>query len=90
MFIFYITSYAMLCKFKSLLICYFLPSFTHPHVRARLEKHMGSNLVRLTDKTFMTELEERIRAVNEENLNKRISSRVVSPIYRNILKLNHS
>lgn len=39
---------------------------------------MGSNLVRLTDKTYMTDLEERIRAVNEENLNKRISSRVVS------------
>lgn len=38
---------------------------------------MGSNLVKLTDKTYMTELEERIRAVNEENLNKRISSRVV-------------
>lgn len=52
-------------------------SFSHPHVRARLEKHMGSNLVRLTDKTYMTDLEERIRAVNEENLNKRITSRVV-------------
>ncbi|CAH0726500.1 unnamed protein product, partial [Brenthis ino] len=57
-------------------------SFTHPHVRARLEKHMGTNLVRLTDKTFMTELEERIRAVNEENLNKRISSRVLDEMER--------
>ncbi|XP_026487537.1 uncharacterized protein LOC113394441 isoform X1 [Vanessa tameamea] len=57
-------------------------AFTHPHVRARLEKHMGSNLVRLTDKTYMTELEERIRAVNEENLNKRISSRVLDEMER--------
>ncbi|XP_038217099.1 uncharacterized protein LOC119835986 [Zerene cesonia] len=57
-------------------------SFAHPHVRARLEKHMGSNLVRLTDKSYMTELEERIRAVNEENLNKRISSRVLDEMER--------
>ncbi|CAK1549707.1 unnamed protein product [Leptosia nina] len=56
--------------------------FAHPHVRARLEKHMGSNLVRLTDKNYMTELEERIRAVNEENLNKRISSRVLDEMER--------
>lgn len=57
-------------------------AFAHPHVRARLEKHMGSNLVRLTDKTYMTDLEERIRAVNEENLNKRISSRVLDEMER--------
>ncbi|XP_021205681.1 uncharacterized protein LOC101744184 [Bombyx mori] len=57
-------------------------AFAHPHVRARLEKHMGSNLVRLTDKNYMTELEERIRAVNEENLNKRISSRVLDEMER--------
>ncbi|CAH2066299.1 unnamed protein product, partial [Iphiclides podalirius] len=59
-----------------------LNSFTHPHVRARLEKHMGSNLVRLTDKTYMTDLEERIRTVNEENLNKRISMRVLDEMER--------
>ncbi|XP_047506866.1 uncharacterized protein LOC125050851 isoform X1 [Pieris napi] len=57
-------------------------AFAHPHVRARLEKHMGSNLVRLTDKNYMNELEERIRAVNEENLNKRISSRVLDEMER--------
>ncbi|CAG5056601.1 unnamed protein product [Parnassius apollo] len=57
-------------------------SFAHPHVRARLEKHMGSNLVRLTDKTYMTDLEERIRSVNEENLNKRISMRVLDEMER--------
>ncbi|XP_063358956.1 uncharacterized protein LOC134648365 [Cydia amplana] len=57
-------------------------AFAHPHVRARLEKHMGSNLVRLTDKAYMTELEDRIRAVNEENLNKRISSRVLDEMER--------
>ncbi|XP_013181477.1 PREDICTED: uncharacterized protein LOC106127783 isoform X1 [Papilio xuthus] len=57
-------------------------AFLHPHVRARLEKHMGSNLVRLTDKTYMTDLEERIRSVNEENLNKRISMRVLDEMER--------
>ncbi|XP_068621526.1 uncharacterized protein [Battus philenor] len=57
-------------------------AFLHPHVRARLEKHMGSNLVRLTDKSYMTELEERIRSVNEENLNKRISTRVLDEMER--------
>ncbi|XP_047987054.1 uncharacterized protein LOC125226918 isoform X1 [Leguminivora glycinivorella] len=57
-------------------------AFAHPHVRARLEKHMGSNLVRLTDKAYMTELEDRIRAVNEENLNKRITSRVLDEMER--------
>lgn len=53
-------------------------SFAHPHVRARLEKHMGTNLVRLTDKSYMNDLEDRIREVIEENLNKRIAERVVS------------
>ncbi|KAH9644546.1 hypothetical protein HF086_002347 [Spodoptera exigua] len=43
---------------------------------------MGSNLVRLTDKAYMTELEERIRAVNEENLNKRITTRVMDEMER--------
>lgn len=55
--------------------CY---SFAHPHVRARLEKHMGSNLVKLTSKPYMTELEDRIHEVHEEQLNKRIAARVVS------------
>ncbi|KAL0848978.1 hypothetical protein ABMA28_013363 [Loxostege sticticalis] len=43
---------------------------------------MGSNLVKLTDKSYMTELEDRIREVNEENLNKRISSRVLDEMER--------
>ncbi|XP_073941159.1 uncharacterized protein isoform X2 [Choristoneura fumiferana] len=57
-------------------------AFAHPHVRARLEKHMGSNLVSLTDKSYMNDLEDRIREVNEENLNKRISSRVLDEMER--------
>lgn len=65
------------CKIPTLNML-FVDSFAHPHVRARLEKHMGSNLVSLTDKSYMNDLEDRIREVNEENLNKRISSRVVS------------
>ncbi|XP_053603339.1 uncharacterized protein LOC128671122 [Plodia interpunctella] len=57
-------------------------AFAHPHVRARLEKHMGSNLVSLTDKMYMMDLEERIREVNEENLNKRITARVMDEMER--------
>ncbi|CAB3231279.1 unnamed protein product [Arctia plantaginis] len=64
-------------------------AFAHPHVRARLEKHMGSNLVKLTDKSYMTELEERIRAVNEEGLNKRISARVRYRLTSGLLNLGH-
>ncbi|XP_049865863.1 uncharacterized protein LOC126366672 [Pectinophora gossypiella] len=57
-------------------------SFAHPHVRARLEKHMGTNLVRLTDKSYMSDLEDRIREVNEEHLNKRITTRVMDEMER--------
>ncbi|XP_048486030.1 titin homolog [Plutella xylostella] len=57
-------------------------AFAHPHVRARLEKHMGSHLARLTDQGYMSELEDRIRQLNEENLNKRISSRVLDEMER--------
>ncbi|VVD03657.1 uncharacterized protein LOC126972725 [Leptidea sinapis] len=57
-------------------------AFAHPHVRARLEKHMGSNLVRLTDKSYMNDLEDRIRAVNEEGLSKRITNRVLDEMER--------
>ncbi|XP_026327205.1 uncharacterized protein LOC113235631 [Hyposmocoma kahamanoa] len=57
-------------------------AFAHPHVRARLEKHMGTNLVRLTDKSYMNDLEDRIREVIEENLNKRISERVMDEMER--------
>ncbi|XP_052757811.1 uncharacterized protein LOC128202247 [Galleria mellonella] len=56
--------------------------YAHPHVQARLEKHMGSNLVRLKGKSYMTDVEERIRAINEENLNKRISARVLDEMER--------
>lgn len=38
----------------------------------------------------MTELEERIRAVNEENLNKRISSRVVSTQISFAIRFNYN
>ncbi|KAJ2944590.1 hypothetical protein O0L34_g3943 [Tuta absoluta] len=57
-------------------------AFAHPHVRARLEKHTGTNMVRLTDKSYMSELEDRIREVNEEALNKRITTRVMDEMER--------
>ncbi|KAI8427588.1 hypothetical protein MSG28_002085 [Choristoneura fumiferana] len=47
-------------------------SFAHPHVRARLEKHMGSNLVSLTDKSYMNDLEDRIRELDEMERLKRL------------------
>ncbi|KAI8427589.1 hypothetical protein MSG28_002085 [Choristoneura fumiferana] len=46
--------------------------FAHPHVRARLEKHMGSNLVSLTDKSYMNDLEDRIRELDEMERLKRL------------------
>ncbi|GBP36816.1 hypothetical protein EVAR_28157_1 [Eumeta japonica] len=57
-------------------------NFTHPPVRARLDKHMGKSLVSLTDKVYMNELEERIRQVLEESLNRRVAARVLDEMER--------
>jgi hypothetical protein len=35
-------------------------AFSHPHIRTKLEKLMGSNIVYLTDRQYMVKLQERI------------------------------
>ncbi|KAK4879886.1 hypothetical protein RN001_008032 [Aquatica leii] len=49
--------------------------FSHPYVRSRLEKLMGSNLISLTDRTYMQQLQERILENYANDMNKRIAAR---------------
>ncbi|PSN41530.1 hypothetical protein C0J52_17855 [Blattella germanica] len=50
-------------------------NFSHPHVRSRLEKLMGSNIVRLTDREYMQKLQERIYEDHLEMQRRRIKER---------------
>lgn len=62
----------------NLVKCFFFCSrFSHPYVRSRLEKLMGSNLVNLTDRPFMENLKKRILEDYELSMNKRIRNREV-------------
>lgn len=56
--------------------------FSHPHVRSRLEKLMGSNVVSLTDRGYMQRLQERILEDYAQNMNKRISTRQTEEMER--------
>lgn len=49
-----------------------------PRVTAQLEKLMGTNVVRLTDRKYMQELQRRIQQDYNVTLEKRISEREVS------------
>lgn len=53
-------------------------SFSHPRVRSRLERLMGSSVVRITDRGYMQRLQLRLREDHEENVRKRIHDREVS------------
>lgn len=53
-------------------------SFNLPRVTAQLEKLMGTNVVRLTDRKYMQELQKRIKEDYCATLEKRINNRVVS------------
>ncbi|KAJ8964627.1 hypothetical protein NQ314_004733 [Rhamnusium bicolor] len=55
--------------------------FSHPAIRSRLEKLMGSNLVSLTDRVYMQRLQERILEDYAEAMDKRIKVREVSTYY---------
>lgn len=50
-------------------------AFSHPYVRAKLEKLMGSNLVSLTDRDYMQRLQERILEDYGHCMTKRIDLR---------------
>lgn len=52
-------------------------SFNLPRVNAQLERLMGSNVVHLTDRKYMTELRRRITEDFENMLMKRIHQRKV-------------
>uniref|UniRef100_A0A336M5W6 CSON010655 protein n=1 Tax=Culicoides sonorensis TaxID=179676 RepID=A0A336M5W6_CULSO len=51
-------------------------SFNLPRVTAQLEKLMGTNVVRLTDRKYMQELQKRIKEDYCATLEKRIDNRV--------------
>lgn len=50
-------------------------AFNLPRVSAQMERLMGSNIVRLTDRKYMIDLRRRIYEVFDENLAKRIEKR---------------
>ncbi|KAK9686465.1 hypothetical protein QE152_g37174 [Popillia japonica] len=56
--------------------------FSHPHVRSRLEKLMGSNVVSLTDRGYMQRLQERILEDYAQNMCKRIATRQAEEMER--------
>lgn len=63
---------------KTLVFSHFPLSFNLPRISAALERLMGTNVVRLTDRNYMKELRERIEDDYRQQLNKRICAREVS------------
>ncbi|XP_074040391.1 uncharacterized protein isoform X2 [Leptinotarsa decemlineata] len=57
-------------------------AFSHPQIRSRLEKLMGSNTVSLTDRKYMQRLQERILEDYAESMDKRIRIREVEELER--------
>lgn len=53
-------------------------SFNLPRISARLERLMGTNVVKLTDRTYMKQLRDRIDEDYRQQLDARIRSREVS------------
>ncbi|XP_046677362.1 uncharacterized protein LOC124365426 [Homalodisca vitripennis] len=56
--------------------------FSQPRVRSRLERLMGTNVVRITDRNYMQKLQMRIREDHEESVRKRIHDREVGEVER--------
>jgi len=52
-----------------------------PRISARLERLMGTNVVKLTDRAYMKELRERIDEDYRKQLLSRIRAREVSHIF---------
>ncbi|XP_061399978.1 trichohyalin-like, partial [Musca vetustissima] len=59
-----------------------LVAFNSPRISAALERLMGTNVVRLTDRNYMKELRERIEEDYRQNLQKRIKARELKEIER--------
>ncbi|KAF5296092.1 hypothetical protein FQA39_LY02726 [Lamprigera yunnana] len=60
---------------KNLSAAKFDCKFSHPYVRSRLEKLMGTNVIFLTDRVYMQQLQERILEDYANEMNKRIAVR---------------
>nr|CAD7410291.1 unnamed protein product [Timema cristinae] len=56
--------------------------FNHPHVRARLEELMGSNIVRVTDRAYMQRLQQRIHEDHVTRQQERIAVREAEEVER--------
>ncbi|KAI8124839.1 hypothetical protein CVS40_4743 [Lucilia cuprina] len=59
-----------------------LVAFNLPRISAALERLMGTNVVRLTDRNYMKELRERIEDDYRANLQKRIKARELKEVER--------
>ncbi|XP_073825469.1 uncharacterized protein isoform X2 [Musca autumnalis] len=59
-----------------------LVAFNSPRISAALERLMGTNVVRLTDRNYMKELRERIEEDYRQNLQKRIKARELKEVER--------
>ncbi|XP_013105472.2 protein split ends isoform X1 [Stomoxys calcitrans] len=57
-------------------------NFNLPRISAALERLMGTNVVRLTDRNYMKELRERIEDDYRQNLQKRIKARELKEVER--------
>ncbi|XP_075152738.1 uncharacterized protein LOC142226553 [Haematobia irritans] len=57
-------------------------TFNLPRISAALERLMGTNVVRLTDRNYMKELRERIEDDYRQNLQKRIKARELKEVER--------
>ncbi|XP_058987349.1 putative golgin subfamily A member 6-like protein 3 isoform X1 [Musca domestica] len=57
-------------------------TFNSPRISAALERLMGTNVVRLTDRNYMKELRERIEEDYRQNLQKRIKARELKEVER--------
>lgn len=74
-----VTTY--LSYIQLLFYCVLLYSFNLPRVSAQLERLMGTNVVRLTDRKYMMELRRRIHDDFNDMLSKRIERREVSELF---------
>ncbi|XP_067626122.1 golgin subfamily A member 6-like protein 22 isoform X2 [Eurosta solidaginis] len=58
------------------------PSFNLPRISAALERLIGTNVVRLTDHKFMSELRSRLEEENRNQLERRIMARALREVER--------
>lgn len=74
----FLGSFSSLEFFLNFPLFFFFHSFNLPRISARLERLMGTNVVKLTDRAYMKELRERIDEDYRKQLLSRIRAREVS------------